>query len=105
MDSDARLILVEFDRLEPPNLTTSRRPLRTFLCPGCGGECLPGDAEEIAEEFSTGESFWLSVRPVENGLDTGVMPVKMTTHLVHSHRGMSVRAKQLFRVIRVVGSP
>src|SRR5437879_3761945 len=71
----ARLILFGFDKLDPPNLTISRRRrLRK--------------EEARRREEGGGESWsvriWCLCLVVEDGLDAALMPVKMTTHRLHT---------------------
>jgi len=75
-DAMARLILFGLDKLEPPNLTISRR--RRWW---------EEDARQRDEEG--GESWsvkiWFLCLVVEDGLDAALMPVKMTTHRLHTN--------------------
>jgi hypothetical protein len=74
-DATARLILFGFDKLDPPNLTISKR---------C--RCLKKPLRLRGEE--RGESrkvkIWFLCLIAEDGLDAALMPVKMTTHRLHT---------------------
>jgi len=74
-DATARLILFGFDKLNPPNLTISRR--RRWR-----KEEARRRGEEGAESWSA--RIWCLCLVVEDGLDAALMPVKMTTHRLHT---------------------
>src|SRR5437870_1439 len=75
-ETTARLILLGFDKLDPPNLTISRR--RRWW-----------KEEAWRREEEGGESlsvrFWCLCLVVEDDLNAALMPVKMTTHRLHTN--------------------
>src|SRR2546425_6834268 len=76
IQATARLILFGLDKLEPPNLTISRR--RRWR-----KEDARRRGEERAESLSV--RFWCLCLVVDDGLDAALMPVKMTTHRLHTN--------------------
>ena len=74
-DATARPILFGLDKLEPPNLTISRRR-RWWEEDGRRRD------EEGRESWSA--RIWCLCLVVEDGLDAALMPVKMTTHRLHT---------------------
>ena len=74
-DATARLILFGLDKLEPPNLTIRSRS-RWWK-----EEAWRRDGE-IGESLSV--RIWCLCLVVEDGLDAALMPVKMTTHRLHT---------------------
>ena len=74
-DATARPILFGFDKLDPPNLTISRRRRRPK-------ERLPWRTEERGDSWTV--RIWFLCLVAEDGLDAALMPVKMTTHRLHT---------------------
>src|SRR6266571_8623697 len=74
-DSTARLILLGLDKLDPPNLTISKR-WRSRK------ERVRWRRGERGEPW--GVEIWFLCLIAEDGLDAALMPVKMTTHRLHT---------------------